>query len=108
MKVFNGLEKGVRFESGFRGYAAAIDSASSGDIVARQIERVGYLGIIFLDPSNACHLSKARQTHRIVPKGIFIRVERLLQVVHLFRYSAFGERISRCANRPMASLSAHL
>lgn len=49
------------------------------------------LGIIFLDPSNACNLSKARQTHRIVPKGVFIRVERLLQVVHLLRYSAYEE-----------------
>lgn len=41
------------------------------------------LGIVLLDPSNPCHLCKARETHRVMPKGIFVRVQGVLEVAHL-------------------------
>ncbi len=47
-----------------------------------------YLGIVLLDPGNACDLCKSGKGRRIVPQCILIRRERVFQVAHLLSHSA--------------------
>ena len=49
----------------------------------RETGQKNHLGIIFLDPSDACDLCKSRQGHRVVPQGIFISGKSVIQISHL-------------------------
>jgi hypothetical protein len=53
-----------------------------------QIRKYTHLGVVFLDPGDACELEKSAHGVWVVPKGILVRRLCALEIAHLFRDGA--------------------